>query len=162
MSKPSATAVTAKLSTTLRVSADQMPLYAELRTLIASSRQRLAGAVNAELTRLYWTLGQRLCAKVLGGAERATYGDQLINRVGEQLAQEFGRGFEAKNLRRMLQFAQSFPQPEIVATLSRQLSWSHFVKLLPLKTEPVRQYYAQQARERLERRGVLLEGGEDE
>jgi predicted nuclease of restriction endonuclease-like (RecB) superfamily len=59
-------------------------------------------------------------------------------------AQEFGRGFEAKNLRRMVQFAQVFAQPEIVATLSRQLSWSHFVNLLPLKTEPARQFYAQQ------------------
>lgn len=35
-------------------------LHAELRTLIAISRQRLAGAVNAELTRLYWNVGQRL------------------------------------------------------------------------------------------------------
>jgi predicted nuclease of restriction endonuclease-like (RecB) superfamily len=120
-------------------------LHAELRSLIASSRQRLAGAVNAELTRLYWSVGERLRTEVLGGADRAKYGDQLIKRVGEQLAQEFGRGFEAKNLRRMVQFAQTFPLPEIVATLSRQLSWSHFVNLLPLKTEPARQFYAQQA-----------------
>lgn len=120
-------------------------LHAELRTLIASSRQRLAGAVNAELTSLYWSVGERLRTEVLGGADRAKYGDQLINRVGEQLAQEFGRGFEAKNLRRMVQFAQVFPQPEIVATLSRQLSWSHFVNLLPLKTESARQFYASQA-----------------
>ena len=102
-------------------------LHAELRALIASSRQRLAGAVNAELTRLYWSVGQRLRTEVLGGADRAKYGDQLIKRVGVQLAQEFGRGFEAKNLCRMVQFAQTFPLPEIVATLSRQLSWSHFV-----------------------------------
>jgi predicted nuclease of restriction endonuclease-like (RecB) superfamily len=120
-------------------------LHAELRTLIASSRQRLAGAVNAELTRLYWSVGQRLRSEVLGGADRAKYGDQLINRVGDQLAQEFGRGFEAKNLRRMVQFAQVFAEPEIVATLSRQLSWSHFVNLLPLKTEQARQFYASQA-----------------
>jgi isopentenyl diphosphate isomerase/L-lactate dehydrogenase-like FMN-dependent dehydrogenase len=120
-------------------------LHAELRILIASSRQRLAGAVNAELTRLYWSVGKRLRAVVLGGADRAKYGDQLVKRVSDQLAQEFGRGFEAKNLRRMVQFAQVFAQPEIVATLSRQLSWSHFVNLLPLKTEPVRQLYAQQA-----------------
>ena len=120
-------------------------LHAELRTLIANSRQRLAGAVNAELTRLYWNVGQRLRIEVLGGADRAKYGDQLINRVGDQLVNEFGRGFEAKNLRRMVQFAQTFPQPEIVATLSRQLSWSHFVNLLPLKTEPARQFYASQA-----------------
>jgi len=84
-------------------------LHAELRTLIANSRQRLAGAVNAELTRLYWNVGQRLRIEVLGGADRAKYGDQLINRVGDQLANEFGRGFEAKNLRRMVQFAQTFP-----------------------------------------------------
>ena len=120
-------------------------LHAELRTLIASSRQRVAGAVNAELTRLYWSVGQRLRSEVLGGADRAKYGDQLINRVGDQLAQEFGRGFEAKNLRRMVQFAQVFAEPEIVATLSRQLSWSHFVNLLPLKTEQARQFYASQA-----------------
>jgi predicted nuclease of restriction endonuclease-like (RecB) superfamily len=127
--------------------ADSPPttLHAELRTLIANSRQRLAGAVNAELTRLYWSVGERLRTEVLGGADRAKYGDQLIQRVGEQLAQEFGRGFEAKNLRRMVQFAQAFPQPEIVATLSRQLSWSHFVNLLPLKTEAARQFYASQA-----------------
>ncbi len=120
-------------------------LHAELRALIANSRQRLAGAVNAELTRLYWTVGERLRVEVLGGADRAKYGDQLIHRVGEQLAQEFGRGFEAKNLRRMVQFAQTFPEPEIVATLSRQLSWSHFVNLIPLKTEQARQFYASQA-----------------
>ena len=127
--------------------ADSPPttLHAELRTLITSSRQRLAGAVNAELTRLYWSVGERLRTEVLGGADRARYGDQLIQRVGEQLAQEFGRGFEAKNLRRMVQFAQAFPLPEIVATLSRQLSWSHFVNLLPLKTEAARQFYASQA-----------------
>ncbi|MFN3437871.1 MAG: YhcG family protein [Acidovorax sp.] len=120
-------------------------LHAELRALITTSRQRLAAAVNAELTRLYWTVGERLRTEVLGGADRAKYGDQLIQRVGEQLAQEFGRGFEAKNLRRMVQFAQTFPQPEIVATLSRQLSWSHFVNLIPLKTEQARQFYASQA-----------------
>jgi len=42
-------------------------LHTELRTLIARSRQRLAGAVNAQLTRLYWTVGQRLRTEVLGG-----------------------------------------------------------------------------------------------
>ena len=50
-------------------------LHAELRALIASSRQRLAGAVNAELTRLYWSVGERLRTEVLSGADRAKYGD---------------------------------------------------------------------------------------
>lgn len=56
-------------------------LHAELRALIASSRQRLASAVNVELSRLYWTVGQRLNAEVLGG-ERAAYGKQLLDQLG--------------------------------------------------------------------------------
>lgn len=119
------------------------PLHAELRGLIAASRQRLAGAVNAELTCLYWRIGRRLVTEVLG-SERAQYGTQLMDRLGERLAQEFGRGFEAKNLRRMVQFAQSFADEAIVATLSRQLSWSHVVALLPLKSAEARLHYAQQ------------------
>jgi predicted nuclease of restriction endonuclease-like (RecB) superfamily len=119
-------------------------LHAELRTLIASSRQRLAGAVNAELSRLYWSVGNRLHTEVLGGADRAKYGDQLIKRVGDQLAQEFGRGFEAKNLRRMMQFALAFRDAEKVASLMRHLSWTHFLQLLPLKAEAARWFYAQQ------------------
>ena len=119
-------------------------LHAELRALIVSSRQRLAGAVNAELTCLYWTIGQRLQCEVLGGA-RARYGSKAIALLGERLAREFGRGFEVKNLRRMIQFAETFPHTEIVATLSRQLSWSHLVVLLPLKSEVARRYYAHTA-----------------
>jgi predicted nuclease of restriction endonuclease-like (RecB) superfamily len=119
-------------------------LHAELRALIASSRQRLAGAVNAELTRLYWTVGQRLSTEVLGG-ERASYGSQLLDLLGQQLSQEFGRGFEARNLRRMVKFAQAFPDAEIVSTLSTKLSWSHLVAIVPLKTPEARHFYAAQA-----------------
>ena len=120
-------------------------LHAELRALIASSRQRLAGAVNAELTRLYWAVGERLRTEVLGGDDRAKYGDQLIKRVGDQLAQEFSHGFEAKNLRRMVQFAVAFPDTEKVASLMRQLSWTHFLQLLPVKTDVSRWFYVRQS-----------------
>lgn len=119
-------------------------LHAELRTLIASSRQRLAGAVNAELTRLYWCVGQRLATDVLGG-ERAQYGSQLLDLLGQRLSQEFGRGFEARNLRRMVKFSQAFPSPEILSTVSTKLSWSHFVAIVALKTPEAQHFYASQA-----------------
>lgn len=119
-------------------------LHAELRALIANSRQRLAGAVNAELTRLYWTIGQRLDAEVLGG-ERASYGTHLLDQLGQRLAHEFGRGFEARNLRRMVKFAQAFPDVGIVTTLSAKLSWSHLVAIVALKTAQARQFYVRQA-----------------
>jgi hypothetical protein len=62
------------------------------------------------------------------------------------LGAEFGRGFEEKNLRRMLQFAEAFPDEAIVATLWRQLSWSHFRELLPLKQPLQREFYAEMCR----------------
>jgi predicted nuclease of restriction endonuclease-like (RecB) superfamily len=120
-------------------------LHGELRLLIASSRQRLAGAVNAELTRLYWAVGDRLRAAVLAGEARARYGERLVDQIGARLSEEFGRGFEAKNLRRMMQLAEVFPQAEIVATLSRQLSWSHLLCLLPLPAAAARDFYAGRA-----------------
>jgi predicted nuclease of restriction endonuclease-like (RecB) superfamily len=119
-------------------------LHAELRGLIEASRQRLSSTVNAELSHLYWTVGHRLATEVLGG-ERARYGTQLMTRLGQRLADEFGRGFEIKNLRRMVQFSQAFPDRENVASLMRQLSWTHFLQLLPVKDEDARSFYAQQS-----------------
>lgn len=118
-------------------------LHAELRALIAASRLRLAGTVNAELTRLYWTVGERLHRETLG-QQRAGYGDKLMQRLGERLTQEFGKGFEYKNLRRMVQFAQAFPREQIDASVMRQLSWTHFLQLLPLKSRDARNFYIHQ------------------
>jgi predicted nuclease of restriction endonuclease-like (RecB) superfamily len=121
-------------------------LHGELTALIASSRQRLAVAVNAELTLLYWSIGQRLSREVLGN-DRAAYGTRVIEQIGIRLTAEFGRGFEAKNLRRMMKFAGLFPDSEIVASLMRQLSWTHFLEILPLKDDQARLYYARIAGE---------------
>jgi hypothetical protein len=48
------------------------------------------------------------------------------------LEPEFGRGFGEKSLRHMIRFAESFSDSEIVATLRRELSWSHFKALIYL------------------------------
>jgi predicted nuclease of restriction endonuclease-like (RecB) superfamily len=119
-------------------------LHAELRTIIASSRQRLAGAVNAELTRLYWSVGRRLATDVLGG-ERAQYGSQLLDLLGQRLSKEFGSGIEARNLRRMVKFSQAFPSLQILSAVSTKLSWSHFVAIVALKTPEAQHFYASQA-----------------
>lgn len=61
----------------------------------------------------------------------------------KKLTEKFGRNFEEKNLRRMLQFAEQFTDKEIVVTLSRHLSWSHFLVLIPLKKIEAKLFYAQ-------------------
>lgn len=63
------------------------------------------------------------------GPERADYGEAIVTTLSRQLVLEFGRGFTDKNLRRMIQFAEAFPDEQIVATLWRQLSWSHRARL---------------------------------
>ena len=92
--------------------------------------------VNSALTLLYWRVGDRIRRDVLQN-ERARYGEQILATLSQELISEFGRGFDATNLTRMMKFAESFPDEEIVATLSQQLSWSHFRELLPLE-QPLR------------------------
>ena len=113
----------------------------ELRELINSARWRVSAAVNAELSQLYWRIGARINAEVLGGA-RANYGAAVVDQFGAQLSAEFGRNFEAKNLRRMMQFTAQFPDFGIVVTASRQLTWSHLIRLLPIKDPTARTFYA--------------------
>jgi predicted nuclease of restriction endonuclease-like (RecB) superfamily len=65
--------------------------------------------------------------------------------VSAQLENKYGRNFTEKNVRRMLRFAEQFSDFQIVAPLARQLSWSHFVELLPLKTIEAKLFYGQNA-----------------
>jgi hypothetical protein len=107
-------------------------LLHDVRRLIAESRRQAATAVNAGLTLLYWRIGKRIGAEVLGG-RRATYGEEIIASLSRQLEAEYGSGFAEKNLRRMVQFAEVFSDEQIVVSLIRQLSWTHFIALIPLK-----------------------------
>ena len=60
----------------------------------------------------------------------ADYGKQIVSTLSTQLKSNYGRNFEERNLRRMLQFAKQFSEYEIGGTLSRQLTWSHFLNVI--------------------------------
>ena len=120
-------------------------LAADIRQLIEVARQQVAQAVNAGLTTLYWQIGTRIRQDILK-ERRAEYGAEIVATLSRQLVPEFGRGFEEKNLRRMVQFAEVFPDAEIVATLRRQLGWSHFKEIIPLKNDLQRDFYAEMCR----------------
>lgn len=123
----------------------QMPLIVDVRHMIDAARQRVAAQVNAELTLLYWHIGRRIEIEILQG-QRAEYGEEIIATLAQQLTLEYGRSFEEKNLRRMIQFAETFPDETIVAALRRQLGWSHFKSLIPLNDPLKRNFYAQMCR----------------
>lgn len=100
-------------------------LLQELRQLIEEARNRVAQQVNTELVMLNWHIGNRIRKEILRD-ERAEYGKEVVESLAQQLTLEYGRGYTRAALFRMVQFAELFPDTGIVATLWRQLSWSHF------------------------------------
>ena len=120
-------------------------MLTDVRELILSARQTVARGVNATLVVLHWQVGQRIRKDILND-KRAEYGEEIVAKLSRQLTVEFGLGFAEKNLRRMVQLAEIFPDNRIVATLARQLGWSHFVELLPLKKHLQRAFYAEMCR----------------
>ncbi|MEL6348381.1 MAG: PDDEXK nuclease domain-containing protein [Myxococcota bacterium] len=120
-------------------------LLDELRGLIQGSRERITQSVNRELVLLYWEIGHRIHTEILG-QQRADYGQQIIPALAVKLTGEFGKGFQRRNLYRMVQFAQAFPSRQKVSTLSTQLSWSHFLHLLLVKDPLAQDFYAEMCR----------------
>ncbi|MFT3877510.1 MAG: DUF1016 N-terminal domain-containing protein [Propioniciclava sp.] len=76
---------------------------------------------------------------------RAGYDQEIVATLSQQLTLRFGRGFDRANPHRMIKFAQLFPDPEIVAALGQQLSWTHFKTLLPVRSPEARAFYIDQA-----------------
>ena len=110
-------------------------LIDDIRPMIDEARTTVAATVNTGLTLLHWNIGKRINEEILDGS-RARYGKQILATLSQELASEYGKGFDYSALTRMIRFADVFPQKEIVATLSQQLTWSHFVILIALK-EPL-------------------------
>jgi predicted nuclease of restriction endonuclease-like (RecB) superfamily len=133
------------LPATMEEETEVATLVDDLGQLIDAGRRHVALTANAALTTLYWQLGHRVRTEVLA-QRRAEYGARIVAAVGRRLEQRYGRGFGEKNLRRMVQFAEVFPDAEIVAALLRQLGWTHFTLLIPLKDQLQREFYAEMCR----------------
>ena len=104
--------------------AKPVALLPDVRALILQAPEGVARAVDSGLTTFYWHVGRRVRQDILK-EKRAEYGGQIVSALGRQLETEFGRGFGEKNLRRMVQFVEQFPDVKNVAALLRQLGWTH-------------------------------------
>ncbi|QNL50298.1 DUF1016 domain-containing protein [Olivibacter sp. SDN3] len=114
-------------------------LFVDVAKLIEESKQQLAQSANSTLTYLYWRIGKRVNENLLT-EKRAAYGQRIIVGLSERLVQQYGNNF-SENLRRMIQFATVFSDEQIVVSAIRQLSWTHFIALIPLKSELQREFY---------------------
>ena len=127
-----------------KLAKNEQNLFEELSDLISKSRERAFVYANSEMNLVFWKVGKRINDHILEN-KRADYGKQIVVTLSRQLVEKHGRNYEEKNLRRMLQFADIFGSYEIVVTLSRQLSWSHFLALLPIKKKEALMFYAEKA-----------------
>ena len=116
-------------------------LVVELKSLIASTKEQVAISVNSSLTLMYWQIGFKINEDILKNS-RAEYGKEILQTVSAKLTEEFGQGYSYSSLTRMMKFAQYFTF-ENIATLSQQLSWSHFKELLPMEDNLKIEFYAQ-------------------
>ena len=101
-------------------------LFSDVAKLIDETRKSVAYTVNSALTYMYWKIGKRINDEILQH-ERAEYGSQIVVTLSQQLYQVYGRGFEDKYLRRMMQFSSVFQDETIVVSVIRQLSWTHII-----------------------------------
>ena len=116
-------------------------LIQDIRKIIEQARGHVASTANYTLSMMYWHIGERVNAEVLKN-KRAEYGKKIVASLSRQLREGYGaKGFDEKNIRRMMQFAQEFPKEQIVASVMRQLSWTHILQVLPIKNELQREFY---------------------
>jgi predicted nuclease of restriction endonuclease-like (RecB) superfamily len=118
------------------------PLLESLRSLIGQARQQLLRHVDVVQVQTYWHIGRHIVEFEQGGLARAAYGKRLLPQLGQALSREFGKGFDASNLRYMRLFYQAFPKCD---ALRHELSWTHYRLLLRVSAPDGRQWYMQEA-----------------
>lgn len=117
----------------------------EIKSLIDQSRRNVAMTVNAEITLLYWHIGNRINTEVLKN-ERAEYGKEIIATLSKALTLEFGNGWKIRHIQHCLQFAQRYQDIQIVHALRAQLSWTHIKSIVTIDDELKRSFYIEMCR----------------
>ena len=121
---------------------NQKKLYSDLVQLIEQSRAHVAKEFNLTLVLLNWSIGNRINLDIITDG-RGEYGKQVIDTISSSLKVQYGEGYSPSNISRMTKFAKLYPDKQIVATLSQQLSWSHIIEIIPIDNENKRNFYIQ-------------------
>ena len=100
--------------------------YKQVSSILNAARDKAYTAVNFAMVEAYWEIGKSIVDEQ-GGEERAKYGEALLKALAIRLTKDFGKGFEARELRKMRQFYLAFP---IRDSLRPELSWTHYRRLI--------------------------------
>lgn len=114
--------------------------YNEISILIETAKNNAIKSINSELVMLYWKIGEYVNNRILIN-DNAELDEMTVGKLSEKLTLQYGKGFSRSNLLRMVQFIKKFKNYDFVVTLSRQLSWSHFIELVKICDETKRDFY---------------------
>jgi hypothetical protein len=88
--------------------APQNPLLQAIRELVQQARQQVQRSVNSAMVQTYWHIGRLIVEDEQQGEARAQYGAQQLEQLSSRLTEEFGKGFDVRNLRNMRAFFKLF------------------------------------------------------
>ncbi|MCL2019444.1 MAG: PDDEXK nuclease domain-containing protein [Oscillospiraceae bacterium] len=127
---------------------DELAIFSRVSSIIENRKFRAQAKANQESVLMFWEIGKYIGSVLLEG-QRSEYGKQILVTLSQELQTKHGSCFEYSNITRMVKFANRFSDIETIVELASQLSWSHFIALLPLKTDEAFMYYAKDASSRL-------------
>lgn len=111
--------------------------YDQIASILDAARKRAYAAVNFAMVEAYWEIGRSIIEQQ-NSDERAGYGEALLEGLAGRLTADFGKGFDARNLRFMRQFYLAFP---IRNALRTELSWTHYRRLSRISDADARMWY---------------------
>ena len=121
----------------------------DAQRIIENARTVVYRSANIVLVQRNWLLGRRIALEEFKGGTRASYGDQVIEKLAKSLTAIYGAGFTKTNLYSFASFHKLFP--EIFHAASGKsvplLSWTHYRTLLQVKDDKAREWYAKEAAE---------------
>jgi len=112
--------------------------FETIRKILNDARSNAYRAVNFTMVQAYWNTGRVIVEEEQRGKDRAGYGEHLIAELSRKLSQEFGKGFNERNLWYMKNFFLTFPK---VNALRSELTWTHYRLLLKIGREEARNFY---------------------
>ena len=117
-------------------------LYGAIRRVLETARQIAYKAFNFAMVQAYWQIGRLIVEDEQNGEARAEYGKKVLEELARRLTADFGKGFDASNLRYMRLFYQAFPKCD---ALRHELSWTHYRLLLRVEKPEAREWYMNEA-----------------
>jgi hypothetical protein len=95
---------------THQITATGDSLFARVISILEQARANVVRAVNTNMVLAYWLIGREIVLELQGGEERAEYGQQVMEKLSEQLTGRYGTGFSVPNLQNFRKFYLIYPE----------------------------------------------------